>query len=220
MDWKTLLTNEAVSNYLVFGAGLLVGLLVHVIRKYVRKPSIIRLEKQKEISLIELNSDAKERLKVTYQDEPIKEFHLTLFELRNKSEKLIENIRLKLYLDEDNGPQKLYEMVIDDPLEDIRQPAPTISCVVEKTGVHYLSIEVPYLNDSRNHNDSILIRIYSPAPIRTSHLIGGGRGWTARFFDRVAFNQKLDRMVSESKSTGELVLNAGVASLIKRWRSR
>ena len=45
MDWKTLLTNEAVSNYLVFGAGLLVGLLVHVIRKYVRKPSIIRLDR-------------------------------------------------------------------------------------------------------------------------------------------------------------------------------
>jgi len=78
VDWKELLTNEAISNYLVFGAGLLVGLLLHFGRKFVRKPAVVRLEKQKEDSLIKLSSDAKERLKVTYKDEPVNEFHLLI----------------------------------------------------------------------------------------------------------------------------------------------
>lgn len=217
MDWKTLLTNEAISNYLVFGAGLLVGLLVHVIRKYVRKPSIIRLEKQKEVSLIELTSDAKERLKITYQEEIVKEFHLTLFELSNKSDRVIEDIQLKLYLDENQGKQQLYEMVIDDPLEDTRQPSPKISCVVEESGTHYLSIEVPFLNDARNHRDALVIRIYSPKPIHISRLVGGGKGWITQFFDRVAFNHRLERIVRESNSFGKLTVD--ITGLIsKRYR--
>ncbi|MGR0480283.1 MAG: hypothetical protein ACTFAL_02445 [Candidatus Electronema sp. V4] len=220
MDWKTLVTNEAVSNYLVFGAGLLIGLFVHVTRKHVRNPSVVQLEKQKEISLIELNSDAKDKLKVFYKDKQIRDFHLTVFELRNKSEYTISDIHLKLHLKDTREKQKLYEMLIIDPLEDVRQPPPSISCVIEKTGEHYLSINIPYLNDSKNHKDCLTIRIYSPKPILISRLVGGGKGWAAQFFDRVAFDQNLKRIVKESKSLPELILNAGTASLIRRWRYR
>ena len=218
MDWKTLLTNEAVSNYFVFGAGLFVGVLIHLIRKFIRKSVVITIEKQKEVSLVEVSSDAKDKLKITYQNEPVKDFHLTLFELRNKSDLLIENINLKLYLDEEHGKQKLYEIIIDDPLEDLRQPPPTVECVVEDKGEHYLSIKVPYLNDFKNNKDSLTIKVFSPQPILVSHLVGGGKGWMSKFFDRVAFNKKLDRITRESNSSLDLLANTAIASIMKRWR--
>ena len=138
--------------------------------------------------------------------------------MRNKSDSTIENVRLKLYLDEEHGKQTLYEMIIDDPLEDVRQPQASIECVTENSGEHYISIKIPYLNDSKNHKDNLSIRIYSPQPITVSRLVGGGKGWMSAFFDRVAFNQKLDRIIRDSNSSIELIISTGLASIIKRWR--
>lgn len=216
MDWKTLLTNEAVSNYLVFGAGLLVGLLLFLARQLNRKPSIIRLEKQQEVSLIEVGRDARDRLKVTYRNEPVQHFHVTIFKLSNKSGTLIEDISLKLYLDEEHGKQKLYEMVIDDPLEDTRKPAPTVECVIEESGQHFLLLKIPYLNDARHNRDSLTIRIFSPEPIIVSRLVGGGKGWMSQFYDRVAFNRRLEQVVGDSNSVSSLVANVLRLSL-GRW---
>ena len=218
MDWKNLITNEAISNYFVFGAGLLVGLLIHLFRKFVAKPSIIYVEKQREVTLLKVGHDAKDKLEITYQGEPIKDFHLTLFEIRNKSNALIEDIHLKLYLNDEEGKQKLYEMIIDDPLEDIRQPSPTIQCIVEDSGKHHLAINIPYLNDFKNNKDSLAIRIFSPQPILVSQLVGGGKGWMCKFFDRVSFNQKLERIVRESSSTFDLLANTAITSIMKRWK--
>lgn len=218
MDWTMIVTNEALSNYFVFGAGLLVGVLVHLVRTLVPRPAIVQFEKQREISLIKLSHDAQERLKVTYQDEPIDDFQLTVFELRNKSRRTIEDIKLKLYLDEEGGPQKLYEISIEDPMEDLRVPEPTVACVTEESGEHFLAIRVPYLNNARDHKDILTVKIYSPKPVRVLKLVGGGNGWMTKFFDRVAFNSKLDGIVRESNSTMEFVLNTGIATVLRRWR--
>lgn len=194
------------------------GLVVHFSRNILRKPSIVTVEKQKEVSLIELSRDAKDRLKVTYQNEPVSDFHLTLLEVRNKSDLPIENILLKIYLSQDRGKQKLYEMVIDDPLEDLRQPPAGIGCVVEDSGAHHLLLSLPWLNDARRDKDGLSIRIFSPEPITVERVVGGGKGWTVRFFDRVAYNKKLESIVRNSTSASDLILNSLNAGLMKKWR--
>jgi len=214
MKYIEILSSDGVSNYVTFIAGLLVATLIALARKYIRKPSVLSLEKLKELSLIELGDDAKERLKVTYRGEPVDCFHLTQFEMRNKSGVTIDNIHLKLYLDKEQGHQKLYEMIISDPLCGVRNPPATIECVIEERGEHYLAIHVPFLNDSKNNKDYLYVQIFSPNPIVVERLVGGGRGWMSSYFDRVEFNRKRDRIIRESSSIADVIANVLASRIV------
>lgn len=203
MDLNSFLTNEAVSNYIVFVAGILIGFLVFVFKELSRTPSIVELEKSKEMVLMEISDDAKSRLSITYEGEIVDSFHQTVFLLRNKTGKTIEDIKLKLYIDNSVRPQKIYEIIIDDPLENLRTPKPEVNCLVENDNRHYLLIIVPYLNDFRNENDVLTVKVYSPEPINVDKLIGGGKGWMSKFLDRVEFNNRIEGIAKESKSSTE-----------------
>jgi len=217
MDWKEFLTDKAISNYIVFLAGLLVGLLGHVIKNLLKKPDLIEVEKQKETSLISLSDEAKDRLNITYDEQPVKEFYLTLFGFRNKADKAIENVELKLYLDTEYGQQKLYEMKFEDPLEDLRTSKSEVKCVVQESGEHFLRIQFPFINCYKLNKDEILLKVYSPKPIKAIRLVGGGKEWNSKFFDRVEYNEKLERMVRNSSSVGNLIASS-IYLLLKKKR--
>ncbi|MCP4112470.1 MAG: hypothetical protein GY749_44245 [Desulfobacteraceae bacterium] len=208
MDWKAFLTDKAISNYIVFIAGLIVGLLVHLFKNIFKKPDLVELEKQKETSLISLSDEARDRLIVTYEDQPVHEFHQTLLEIRNKADKAIEDVELKLYLDTKNAPQKLYEIKLEDPLEELRISKSEVKCVVQETGEHFIRISFPFINSYKRNKDQILLKIYSPKPIKIIRLVGGGKGWNSKFFDRVEYNEKLDRILRNSPSFPELIVKS------------
>jgi hypothetical protein len=54
-------TNEAISNYIVFAAGIIVTVIAFVVRSYIqkKKPSIVLVEKEREVSLLDIAPEAR-----------------------------------------------------------------------------------------------------------------------------------------------------------------
>lgn len=215
MIWEDLISNEALSNYVVFLLGLVAAGSISLARRLWKKGDLVEVERQATASLLELSDRARERLEITYEGRSIDSFHETQFSLPSRASKVIEDIELKLELDPARR-QDLYEISVEDPLGGTGRPPVSVECVVEEGDSHHLHINISFLNLYREHKDEVAIRVYAPFEVTAVRAYGGGRGWSARYIDRVAYNERLETLVRESSSWADLLLRASVAGIMRR----
>ena len=219
MGWRAILSDSVVSNYVIFGLGLLVGLAVHVWRVVFKRASIIEVVKQREIDLITMSDEAREKLKIKYEDKTVESFYLTSFEVRNRSGHTIENIYIKILFEPPNVSPEIYEVGIEDPIGDARNPAADVKVEgLFGLGNFQFSLKIPFLNDRRVEKDLVVMNVYSPKPLVVEKVEGGGRGWMSRYKDNVAYNERLDRFVKDAKGPFDLAVNLTLAGILRRWR--
>ena len=215
MDW---LMNETISNYVIFILGLIVGVVTEIIRARLQKqkPSIIQVEKERDTSLIAISPEARERLKITYsrkESKNINELRQITLGIINTGENPIQNIEFGIVL-KDIESDDLLEVVIDDALWNNRE----VNNESRYTYDGDLSIWVimPFLNPYKPYADTIKVQIYSSKAVNIKNVSGGGLGWSVRYFDRFAYNSRLEKTLAKASSPLEAILIRAIIKLIAR----
>jgi len=188
------LTNDAVSNYIVFIMGLIAGLVAEIIRTRLqkRKPSIIEVRKEKETSLISVSPEARKRLQITYSHKEarlINELQQVTLRVENIGEQPVQNVEIGVVL-EDADSDNLLEIIVEDPLWNSRE---------SKTDLRYtpdgdlgIWICASFVNPYKEYQDTLEIQIYSSKAINIKHAVGGGLGWSVSYFDKVAYRADVE----------------------------
>jgi hypothetical protein len=187
------LTNDAISNYIVFVAGLIVGLIAEIIRVRVqkRKPSIIEVQREKDSSLISISPEARKRLQITYsqkESKVIDELQQITLNVENKGEQPIQNVELGIVL-ENADYDNLLEVIVEDALWDSRNSSSDLAYTPD--GDLEIRICTSFINPHKEYSDSLKVQIYSSKAVIIKNVVGGGPGWSARYFDKVGYNDKL-----------------------------
>lgn len=187
-DW---FTNEAISNYITFIAGVLVALIVWAIRTTLQrtKPSIIQVEKEFETSLVDIDPEVQKNLQVTYKDTSITELHRALFHIYNAGQEPIKDIKLR-FIFSNIDPNGFLEVgFYDNRIEDLEQRVTPITS--EGDEFEGIEIQIPFLNPYKEHQDFCTMQIYSPRPIILDHVFGIGLGWSTKYLDRAAYRRRI-----------------------------
>ena len=91
MNLENLLTNEAVSNYIIFLAGLVIGFIVFLIRTYIyrTKPKLLKFISRNQTSVFDVNPKVRSDLEVKYKTILIESLYLSTFTLHNTSDETL-----------------------------------------------------------------------------------------------------------------------------------
>lgn len=201
-DW---LTNEAISNYIV---GIIIGIFIPLGLWFLRTtvfrpaPSVIRVVRFSESSLLDIAPDAHDRVQIVFQSQPVTTLHQLVLVITNSADKPIENVVITCRFRRATATEP-YELALDDPLENIR-PQPSIGQTANGEIVA-IQLTIPYLNPKKDHGDQLKLVVYSPSPISVEGVVGGGVGWSTRYFDRVAVVERIQLQFTESSSLIESI---------------
>lgn len=188
------LTNDVISNYIIFVVGLIVGLIVEVIRVRLqkRKPSIIEVQREKETSLISISPEARKRLQIIYsqkESKVINELQQVTLRVENRGEQPIQNVDIGALLANADS-ESLLEVIVEDPLWVNRETESGLRYTPDGDLVVWMTVS--FINPYKDYNDSLKIQIYSSKAIIIKTVVGGGLGWSAKYFDKVNYNEKLE----------------------------
>jgi hypothetical protein len=225
MDWLERLLNqewvrnEAISNYIIFFAGILVAIAGWAILRVISrsKPSIVRVEKFFEGSMIGIEPEIRDKLKITYEDQPIEGFYEVKFMVYNAGEAPIEDIHL-IFAVEELSSIKVFEavftneerVVVAGPVEAESEPdsvQPDTRNLNELSEFDFVdldpdafSIYLPFLNPYKGYDDYLGITIYTSKPVVVKGVVGKGVGWTTRYIDKTIYIEKVSNILKSTAS--------------------
>jgi hypothetical protein len=199
MDW---ITNDAISNYVVFFLGLIAGLILEVVRSRLQKqkPSIVEVQREKETSLISISPEARQRLQITYSQKKsmsIDELRQITLGLINKGDQPVQNIEVGVIF-ENASSDNLLEIIIDDPNWNSRDSKSELRYTPE--GYLGVWISTSFMNPYKEYSDTLKVQIYSSEEVTINNIVGSGLGWSAKYFDKVSYNAQLASTVSKFDS--------------------
>lgn len=205
MDW---LFNEAVSTYIVFFLGLILGFLFDILRfnLFKLKPSILRVEREKVTSLINISPEAQARLNLVYNKNKdsidIEEFWQSNFSIKNTGDNPVTEVSIR-FMSEKAYHDDILEISINDPIVE-RESSTEVKYTAK--GNIYIQFTTEYLNPYKDFEDSIEITVYSPKQINIKNVNGGGVGWGTKYFDRATYNERLEKVAREADNIFELAI--------------
>ena len=183
MDWFDFLTIEAISNYIVFAIGIILGVVGWLIVRWLTKkrPRKIKLLKIGESTLIEIDPEVRDDVTITYKGKAVQSFYLTTFSLHNAGEEVIDGVEVAIEFQD----TEVIEVVLDDQIPGRARPEN------KEITDSSLKIALPFLNPHKLYKDRVEVKVFSLKPIIVKNVVGGGRGWSVEFFDRVKFQSAL-----------------------------
>ena len=189
-DW---ITNEAISNYIVFVAGVIVGVVGWLIARRLtrKKPSIIRVQKEFESELIDIDSKVRDKLQILYDGHPINEFHQAIFTVNNTGEKPIEDVVITFHL-EGFEDVDFIEAVLTN-----REEVQELTVESFESDLDTFTIHLPFLNPRKQYEDYLGVTLYAPKPLSIKAITGKGYGWTTKYVDRNEYIKRVSRAVIE-----------------------
>ena len=195
------LTNEAISNYIVFAAGILAALIAFLIRALLlkKRPPVVFIEKEKETSLLDIAPDARNYLKVTYNNRPISEFYQSTYFISNTGEVPLQDINLKFVVD-GLTTEDAFALVLDTPTVTAERQ------IEVDARSETIELKIPFLNSRKDHGDYVRAQLFASKPTKGTKIIGGGLGWSVRYHDRAARNARIAMIVEDSASVSEIAL--------------
>jgi len=204
-DWIRWLTNEAVSNYIVFISGIIVGIIGWLVaRRLTRKrPSLIRVEKKFQGQLVSIDDQVKDKLQVTYDEQPINKLYQAIFTINNTGDEPIRDIEITFHL-EGLEEHDFLEAVLTNP-EEIQE------IKVSPLGPEFdsFTIGLPFLNPRRKYEDYLGVTLYAPKPLTVKAVTGKGFGWGTKYIDKAEYIDRVARVIIEGTSPlGYLVAKA------------
>lgn len=212
---EQLFTSEAISNYVVFALGILVGIIGWAVSRYLnrKRPREIRLLRVEEKSLLEIPQELQKKVIVKYGDRQTSSIYTTKFEIYNASENMIENIDFIVNFNE----AKILDSVINDTIKNRTKDTPgsTHRIYFETNG--NLRVELPYMNSKRLYDDIVTVEILTEEKLAVTDFQGGGRDWRGTYVDLVGLENKLEtELKSISLRGGWLGLIEGVSDYLVR----
>jgi hypothetical protein len=180
MGWDQWLTNEAISNYIVFIAGIIVGVIGWVIARYFtrKRPSLIQVEKKFQGQLISIDDQVKDKLQVIYDGKPITQLYEAIFTINNTGDEPIQDIEITFHF-EGFEEHDFLEAVLTNP-EEIQE----IKVNPLGSDCDSFTIGLPFLNPRRKYEDYLGVTLYAPKPLTVKALTGKGVGWGTKYFDK------------------------------------
>lgn len=197
MNWSELLKNEAISNYIVFALGILVGVFGWAITQYLsrKKPQVIEVVKIDEISVLEVNSNVKQDIKIEYKGNSVQSLYRTAYHIFNRGEQTIDSIKLEIEIEDQSQNNLLYSVIIDDSGKPF--PGATTSNVqVVTTGKKEIVVNLDFLNPYSGHKEKVILDVYSSSPFQTLTATGRGRGWSVKYVDQIKYSESIDIIIS------------------------
>lgn len=194
-DWITWLTDEAISNYVVFIAGIVVAAVAGLVRHLLvrKRPSIIRVEKKYEARLVNIDDEVKEKLKVTYEGRPIEELYQAIFTVNNRGDEPIKDIDITFHLKGFDQNDFLSPALTDSEtawLLSICRMGPDLRS----------TFHLSFLNPRKSHKDYLALTLYARKPLEVTGVTGKGFGWSTEYFDRVKYFDRIARVIIKATS--------------------
>ena len=204
-DWIEWLTNEAISNYVVFIAGIIVGVIGWLVAQLLTRPrpSLIRVEKMFEGQLVSIDAEVKDKLQVTYNGRPINELYQAIFTVNNTGDEPINDIEITFHI-EGLEEHDFLEAVFTNP-EEIQE------IKISPLGADFdsFTIGLPFLNPRRKYEDYLGVTLYAPKSLKVKAVTGRGYGWGTKYVDKAEYIGHLARVISEGASpVGYLIARA------------
>jgi hypothetical protein len=124
----------------------------------------------------------------------INELQQVTLHIENRGEQPVQDIEIGIVL-EDADSDNLLEVIVEDALWNSRESKNDL----RYTPDGYLGIWIctSFINPHKEYNDSLKIQIYSSKAIIIKTVIGGGLGWSAKYFDRVGYNDKVEATLTQ-----------------------
>lgn len=195
-NWVDWFRNEAISNYIVFAAGVIVGIIGWLVAKRLtrKKPSLIQVEKKFQSELVNIDPEVKDRLRITYDGHPITELHQAIFTINNAGEEPIKDIDITFYFEGLEG-QNFLEAVLTNE-EEIQR------IEVKPLGPDFdsLTIHLPFLNPRKEYEDYLGVTLYAPKPLSIKTVTGKGCGWSTKYIDKTEYIDRLLNVLAEGAS--------------------
>ena len=184
------LTSEAISNYIVCIGGIIAGVVGWLLVRWItrKRPRIIRLVRVSGVSLLEVDSEVKDDIAISYQGEPVSSLHRTEFLIKNASDQTIDDVEMTIYFQASG--------LIDVDVQDSVAQRGTTATIVGSDD--RMKVVLPFINSEKLYDDAVRIRTLSLNPIEVTKVTGGGREWKVEFVDRQRIITELaDELIDE-----------------------
>lgn len=212
-NWIQWLTNEAISNYIVFIAGVIVGIIGWlIVRRLTRKrPSLIRVEKGFQGQLVSIDDQVKDKLQVMYDERPITGLHQAIFTINNIGDEPIKGIEITFHL-EGLEEDDFLEAVLANP-EEIQE------IKVSPLGPDFdsFTISLPFLNPRSKYEDYLGVTLYAPKPLAIKAVTGKGFGWATKYIDKAEYINRVAEVIIEGTASPFGYLVAKVVDFLIRF---
>jgi hypothetical protein len=217
MNWSELLKNEAISNYIVFALGILVGIAGWAITRYLsrRKPLVIDVVRIEETSVLEIDSNIKNDIKIEYKGSPVQSLYRTKYRVLNRGESPINNVQFELQIDTQASSHILYSVILDDSGKPLSGATASTPPVAPNSGKQEILINLDFLNPYSGYKEKVLLDIYSSSPFQTITARGRGLGWTVKYFDQIQYSENIDGTISVLLTGPPLAKFTGAVKLIE-----
>jgi len=194
--WIQWLTNEAISNYIVFIAGIIIGVIGWLIAQRLTKkrPSLVQIEKKFQGQLVDIDSDVKDKLQVIYDGQPINELYQAIFTINNTGDEPIKDIEITFHLDGFEEHDFLEAVLTNsEGVQEIK---------VSPLGPDFDSFTVglPFLNPRRKYDDYVGVTLYAPKPLTVKAVTGRGYGWGTKYIDKAEYINRVIKVITDRTS--------------------
>ena len=187
-------TNEAISNYITFIVGIIIGIIAWLLKTRFerKKPSLIRVEKLSQESLVDIAPKIRGKLSIIYQDQPITELHHTVLQISNIGEDPLKDVKIRFVISglED---QDFLEISADRLPQDV-----TFSGMNTGNGKQRpFEITLGFINPKQDYGEAFQVEIYSPKLIHFENVSGRGFGWNVKYYDKLAYQETIMNFLTD-----------------------
>ncbi|MGJ5632526.1 hypothetical protein [Nostoc sp. CALU 1950] len=214
MNWSEL-KNEAISNYIVFVLGVIVGVLGWIITQYIsrKKPQVIEVVKGEETSVVEVDSNIKQDIKIEYKGNPVQSLYRTAYYILNRGESTIDNIKFEIQIEDQTQNNVLYSVILDDSAKPLLGATTNVQTVT--VGKQEILVNLDFLNPYSGYKEKITLDVYSSSPFQTLTARGRGRGWNVKYFDQIKYSEDINVTISLLVSGTPLAKFTGAVRLLE-----
>jgi hypothetical protein len=185
---NNLFLNEAFSNYVVFGLGIVVGIISWLIVSFLsrKRPQIIEVIQKEQVSLLKIDSQVEKDIKMEYRGRSINSLHRTSLNLLNRGEEIVNDFTLTIHTDtQDLQNEILKNLVVDSSAKEVQDT------VILLSGKN-IEVTIKFLNPFKKYRDQLTLYIFSSTSIKVKDAKGRGPGWGVAYFDQIEYEKNLE----------------------------
>jgi|GEM_PF-1922928 len=183
---------EALSNFVIFGLGILVTSLGFLINRWLsrKQPRKLKLLKLEELSALSIVPKVKDDLTIAYKGVDIQSLYLTIFTLHNSGVELIKDIKFSIsFLDSNPILHFSFDSSIPERLIEVK----SVNTMTEPN--KGFEVSLLYINSLKLYKDKVRLNLFSTSPVIIKEVIGGGPEWTIEYIDYAKESSEfLDRL--------------------------
>jgi len=190
--------DDAFSNYVVFIAGVVVGVTGWLVVRYLsrQRPQIIEVLRKETVSMLEINSQVRDDIRVEYKGKSIGKLHRTTFDILNRGDTPVTDFSLSINTQSADLPNATLGFLLLDPSGNEVQDS------IIRVNNKDISASIKFLNPFRLYRDRLTLYIFTSEPLKVLDAKGRGLGWGVAYFDQLGYEKELSGILIATLSGG------------------